>query len=910
MGRSSGHGWYRHAIVVAVVAVTMLSSPLAGSLGANSQAAATLEDDGDGEIEIVRDQYGVPHVYGETDEDVAFGAGYALAEDRLWQMHVLRLAAKADLSEWLGPAVVGSDRGVAQLTYTSEERLERFETYPEDLQDMLRAFADGINERIEEVRQDPSQIPFEFVHFGLWPIEDWHVDDSIALQDLLILSFGAGGGNEMAHAALLDQLLEEHDEETATAMFDDLVPTVDPDAPVTVPPEHDYTEEPNYVRDAEAEAHRALTDDARLGLDADDAQVQLPGPDETSHPDSEVALGALEQLELVEDPQLHWENMQAVRDARQLLDGAITFGSNAIIVGPQLSETGNTLHTAGPQVGYSLPQWLSDFGLHSEEGELDATGMTFAGAGPAVLIGTGDGYGWTTTTGSSDLTDSYVVELNPEDHTEYRYDGEWRPMDCRTKTHTFRGIPFETQEICRTHHGPVVSVDEDNDQAVALRMAWYDREGQTVEGFFGYNSVDSIEDFGTEAGKLASNHNMFYTDDQGNYGFWHPGNHPLRADGTDLRMPQDGSTSATEWQGLVPLQETPHAVNFDRGWLVNWNNMPAEDWPRERSWDTRDNADTLTRAVDPDRQAPPDPHGGLVNPDREGLDYHDLDANLRYAAFKDHQDTWYRPLLPAEEDLDEPLAEDALAAVQASDAFLTDRDDDGGQDTAAPTIVDAWIDTLHGDVFAGQLGDQAGWAGEDRLLWQVLSPDSEFELSHDWLGSEDPAQVRAEAFETAVEGLAEEFDSEDPEDWRRDAPMYHYQRLNAHLAPDLAEGTLGLDRSGDRGLPGDVPDHIRMDRGTYNHIVHYQEQPTEGPTWPDELDDDDEADFGELGHAERKAGSVIPPGQSGHIDVTGQEDEHYRDQLDLYVDWAYKPMPMTKAESTALAESIQTLERG
>lgn len=102
-----------------------------------------------------------------------------------------------------------------------------------------------------------------------------------------------------------------------------------------------------------------------------------------------------------------------------------------------------------------------------------------------------------------------------------------------------------------------------------------DRELGTTTGFWGFNRARGLRSYATSASQLASNHNMFYSDDRGNFGFWHPGNHPRRAKGVDLRLPQDG-TGRSEWRGLLPVQKVPHAVNFRRGWLVNWNNLPAK----------------------------------------------------------------------------------------------------------------------------------------------------------------------------------------------------------------------------------------------------------------------------------------------------------------------------------------------
>jgi penicillin G amidase len=161
-----------------VLAASALLTALIATL-APARAAA--------EITIVRDSFGVPHVYGATAEDVSYGAGYALAQDRLWQMHTFRMVAKGRLSELLGIVdilgiadTVSIDKDVRTYTYTAEERARKFETYPAEIRANLQAFADGVNARIAEVQLDPTQLPVEFVEYATPVIEPWTVDDSFA----------------------------------------------------------------------------------------------------------------------------------------------------------------------------------------------------------------------------------------------------------------------------------------------------------------------------------------------------------------------------------------------------------------------------------------------------------------------------------------------------------------------------------------------------------------------------------------------------------------------------------------------------------------------------------------------------------------------------------------------------------
>jgi hypothetical protein len=83
-----------------------------------------------------------------------------------------------------------------------------------------------------------------------------------------------------------------------------------------------------------------------------------------------------------------------------------------------------------------------------------------------------------------------------------------------------------------------------------------------------------------------------------------------------------------------------------------------------------------------------------------------------------------------------------------------------------------------------------------------------------------------------------------------------------------------------------------MDRGTYNHVIEYLTRATSVDA---------------LGGSQVRAGSVIPPGQSGFVNQAGQESEHFEDQLDDYVNWTYKPMPMSMAELENQTESTESI---
>jgi len=895
-------GRLRTGLRLAALLLTLSLLPLLERSAAQPANGQTIPLPTGEEITIIRDGYGVPHVFAESREGMAYGAGYALAQDRLWQMEVLRRTAKGELSDLLGapgtpirPSLLAQDRVVRFFTYTTEERARRFATYPVELQAGVRAFADGINAWTLKARL-PANTPFEFTEFGV-PIEDWSVDDSVALQDALILAFGSGGGNELSNAALLRYLVDTYGQSAGARAFGDIIWTNDPASPTSIPPDFNWRRSPTYARpEADNTFKLSLHEtDARLSLPSgqQSAGAALSAGSSTEPSSAEEAL--LAQLALVPDFAAAQEALDHLARLEEF-QSKITFGSNAQIGGPHVAEAGNSIQTGGPQVGYYVPQILVDIGLHAPG--IDTTGMTFAGSGPAVLIGRGQGFAWTTTTGSSDLTDTYVEKLNPDNPRQYRFNEQWENMDCRTETYTFRGAPVESEEICRTRHGPVLAFDETNDVAYSLKYAWFNAERGTVEGFFGFNTAQSLEDFATGANLLTSNHNMFYTDDKGNYGYWHPGAHPIRKRGIDIRLPQDG-TGRSEWRGIRVAQDVPHAVNFPRGWLANWNNKPSIDWDREAGWGAVFRSQDLNDVMDLTAPRRLDPEGDVINPDGK-FNFDDFSDNLRYVAHKEHNARYFLSYVPpsgadAQEDA-------ALAEVRSWDGFLMDRDADCKWDAAGVAVFQRWVSNLRSLAFSDNLGP-FGSASDSALLHVLQGNTAALRPRFDWLGGETPGQLAARAFSLTVDQLAAQFGNPDPASWKARASYQHYTRMGADLAADAARQRACPYNGGPE--PGNTPDHVRMDRGTYNHIVAYLDPPVLA---------------GPLGQSREQSGSVIPPGQSGHINSAGVESPpgypvptcpggHYRDQFALYTGWTYKPMPLSRAEAESQQECTEVIQR-
>ena len=140
-------------------------------------------------VTIVRDStYGVPAVTAGSDSDAWFGAGYAAAQDRLFQLELFRRATRGRLAEILGSGYLDMDIKTRRDFYTDGELDQQLARLPAQLRARFDSYRDGINAYIAKTRDDPSLLPGEFAAVGepTGP-RDWEVRDSAAIGVYLSL---------------------------------------------------------------------------------------------------------------------------------------------------------------------------------------------------------------------------------------------------------------------------------------------------------------------------------------------------------------------------------------------------------------------------------------------------------------------------------------------------------------------------------------------------------------------------------------------------------------------------------------------------------------------------------------------------------------------------------------------------
>lgn len=528
----------------------------------------------EGWADVVRDEYGVPHIHAENLGDLAFAQGYVQALDRGQQMHMFRFFASGRIAELFGAL----DRG--QVDADIEMRMHRFRPVAEEAwaeleassdpadQEMvlfLSRYADGVNRYLDDLRAGVHDLdPAVRVWFDPERVEPWTPADSLVIGRLQAF-FLSYGDHEL-------DLTEEA--ERAAEVFDEADPQAEPARAARAGILADL----RPVRPMDP----TTTIDGWPGVPA-----AAPAPaGQTRRP--RVALETFRRLAYVTAP----KHLGAMR-----LDHPDN-GSNSWVVGPDHAG-GSTLMANDPHLTLASPSVF--YGVHlTVPDDLDVAGITFPGV-PGVVLGHNQHVAWGATTVNHDVTDFYLEEVVPCDAGGgdcVVWNGDQVAIETWSEELAIGANGTITETITVTfervpHHGPILPEIVDHqiaprtgDTAISVRYTGHlvTHELRAFRDLWRASSVEegmrAMESFGFGA------QNLVLTDDQGNIGWTSHALVPLRTDGCytwdpDTNpggvapwfvVPGDGSC---EWDGWMDAAHIPHAYNPDKGYLATANADPV-----------------------------------------------------------------------------------------------------------------------------------------------------------------------------------------------------------------------------------------------------------------------------------------------------------------------------------------------
>ncbi len=840
-------------------------------LGSGALTLETVNATGSDEITILTDEHSVSHVYADDLYGMAFANGYVQARDRLFEMDVLRHIGYGNSAEVLGPSQLQSDIEVRRDLYSKREIKRQYETASDRTQRVLEAFADGVNRKMVELAAS-GQLPGTFTALAHAPAP-WTPADSIAVLSYLIGYFGVSGGNELANAQELAQLTQSLDDErSAYEAFGDR----------------------NWLRIREDHSTSISAED----LTVDGGEEVLPYEDV---PDEQLrfvdaALDA-EPWGIENDFSLS-DFLSGLRRGEEAGSGVMEgfkWGSNALIVSGEHTETGSPMLGGGPQMGYFKPPVIHQVGLHGAG--YDVTGIGVVGT-PGIVIGRTPEFAWTVTSGRDDQVDTIAVELHPEDKHRYKWDGEWHSMQTETVVHNasvvgsiVSGDPdvrVVKQEIARIEENgdvmPVIAWNSDE------RVAWCQRTTtryQELEGAFMWADLgtrDDLDGFKDQISEFPFTFNFHYIDSE-DIAYIHTGSVPDRNPSLDHRLPAPGSDH--QWRGKrVGLGLQTSYTNPSSGYVVNWNNGPCAGWragDAPQQWGSTHRVELLDRFT---RSALADGPLSLQDVKQiiERAATHDASAPYTVPALIDAVHTSSDAQLRA-------MADELQTWKQRGYAWR-DANEDGRYDSGGMAIWEETRRELQRLVFEDELDEQTpdlafdppetrhaadhGRAHQETTLVDAIAGRT----THDWFGgvtdrsertqnhNESVRTVLRQALEQAAQTLEKRYESANPEDW-----------------------LLSVRESTFRSLGASKQTSIKMvNRATYNQAVA-------------------------VGEGLEGSQHILAPSNDGNMTLPevlatqlgGDEPDRLTDQLDEYAAFEYAPNPYTREQVETIATDHQTL---
>ena len=594
------------------------------------------------EIKLYRDDYGTPHIFASSNKDLFIGYGYAVAQDRLFQMEMLKRTTQGKVAQVLGKTYIEFDRFTRSQFHPQAIREQISKLTPKQL-DVLTGYAQGMNLWIDKIATDPHHLlPLEFTQYKTEPSSWTAYDVAMVFVGTMAMRY-ADFNTELENLATLQQLNQSQPSEQALKLFNALMWQCDDSAVTTVP----------------LKTSRACIKGNQLPSDLNiTAPVDLP---QVSYikPSCEIAFS--------DDSYEQW-----LQDfARTGLSGDIerTSASNIWLVGKDKLQDANGVMLNGPQFGWANPSYVYGVGLHG--GDYDIVGSTLL-ATPNILFGHNNKIAWGATAGFADQVDVIQLKLidNSPSALSYQYQGKTYQASTRQEVIKVAGQQDVTVTLFYTHLGAIESVEKNTRQLYVRRRAWQGFEVSSMLAWLDIGKQDNWQGFREQVSKIATNINFYYLDLKGNIGYTLGGKYPKRHPEQHLRLPM---TDTTDWQGLAPFSDNAFVYRPNNGFVMNWNNRPERKvsspdmwW---KTWNRADHANEIHQRLANQQQWSVKQVWQL----NEEMSF--IDNNIRYLL----------PLLE-QANVQQPFSQQgikALALLQQWDKAWRDVDRDGYFDSPA-----------------------------------------------------------------------------------------------------------------------------------------------------------------------------------------------------------------------------------
>ena len=472
-------------------------------------------------VTVTRDQHGVPTIEAANTEDLFFAQGYVTAQDRLWQMDIMRRFAAGELSEILGRDTLKIDREqrILGLRAAAKKSLEM--TAAADRANFA-AYAGGVNAFIQ---QHLSRLPIEFRILQYRP-RPWQAEDSIVIANQMV--------KDLNYYYLPDILAHEK-------ILAKLGPELTSDLYVN----RSWHDRPPTVM--------------REDINQQDNQGDSDDEDEEDDSGSDNSVT---------------QRISAPAILAQGEPEAVN-GSNDWVVSGVHTTTGKPLLSNDMHLGHQMPNLWYEAHLKLDKatsGNLDVAGVTLPGV-PCVIVGHNQRIAWGFTNVGPSVIDLYIENFNPQG--AYQTPQGWVQPEHRMEVIHVKGQPDVDLDVKITRHGPIITdIIPGETRPLALRWTLYD--GWHIS-FLDVDSAQNWDEFRRAFSQLDEpGQNVVFADVDGNIGYQATGHVPIRAAG-DGSVPVNGADNAHEWTGYIPFDKLPSIYNPPSGIIATANGRITPD---------------------------------------------------------------------------------------------------------------------------------------------------------------------------------------------------------------------------------------------------------------------------------------------------------------------------------------------
>ncbi len=465
-------------------------------------------------VTVTRDAHGVPTIDAANLNDLFFAQGYVTAQDRLWQMDVMRRFGGGELSEILGEPLLKLDREQRILGLRAAAAKSLQTANPRD-RSFLEAYARGVNAYIAE---HSHKLPVEFRILGYAP-KPWQVEDSLVIANEMV--------KDLNYHYFFDALAREK-----------ILAKLGPELSADLYVNRSWHDRPPTVM------REDLNQPDNNSGDSDD--------EDDDSPDNSVT------------------HKTSPADSTSPEEGLPVDGSNDWVISGAHTVTGKPLLCDDMHLGHQMPNlWYE---AHLRSGTLDVAGVTLPGM-PFVIVGHNQRIAWGFTNVGPTVTDVYIENFNAQG--AYQTPNGWVQPEHRMEIIHVKGKPDVSVDVKTTRHGPIVTeLVPGETRPLALRWTLYDNLHIPL---FDINTAQNWQDFRRAFSQFdAPGQNVVYADVDGNIGYQATGKVPIRAAG-DGSLPASGADNAHEWISYIPFEKLPSIYNPPSGIIATANGRIAPD---------------------------------------------------------------------------------------------------------------------------------------------------------------------------------------------------------------------------------------------------------------------------------------------------------------------------------------------